>query len=61
MGARSPHDAGPAAGAGGEAEGCEAEGCGFPTCERDSVTERGMCQLHQRVAISRTGSWLEAG
>lgn len=36
-------------------------GCGFPACEQASTTERGMCELHQRVAISGTGSWLEAG
>lgn len=56
MGAGSSFDAGPAGGAEGPVAGC-----GFPTCERDSVTERGMCEVHQRVAISRTGSWLEAG
>ena len=37
-----------------------AAGCGFPTCDRDPVTEHGMCDVHQRVLISRTGSWLEA-
>lgn len=55
MWAGSSYDAGPAGGSDGPAVGC-----GFPTCDRDSVTERGMCDLHQRVAISRTGSWLEA-
>lgn len=34
--------------------------CSFPACDRDPVTDRGMCDLHQRVAISDTGSWLEA-
>lgn len=54
MGAGSSSDARPAGPDG------SAAGCGFPTCERDSVTDRGMCEVHQRVAISRTGSWLEA-
>ncbi len=55
MGAGSSHDAGPAGGP----DGLGAD-CGFPTCDREPVTERGMCDLHQRVVISRTGSWLEA-
>lgn len=56
MAARTSDNAGPAGGAEGLAA-C----CGFPACDQDSTTERGMCELHQRVAISRTGSWLEAG
>ena len=56
MGAGPTFDAGPArATEGGVA------GCGFPVCEGDAVTDRGMCEVHQRVAVSRTGSWLEAG
>ena len=55
MGAGSSYDAGPAGGPGGPEDGC-----GFPTCDRESVTEHGMCDLHQRVGVSRTGSWLEA-
>jgi hypothetical protein len=54
MGASS-YDAGPAGGPDGLTAGC-----GFPTCDRESVTDHGMCDLHQRVVISRTGSWLEA-
>ncbi len=34
--------------------------CGFPACERDRETDTGMCQVHRRVVISSTGSWLEA-
>lgn len=34
--------------------------CGFPACEHDRVTDSGMCQVHRRVVISSTGSWLEA-
>lgn len=34
--------------------------CHFPTCEEHAVTAAGMCELHQRVGISSTGSWLEA-
>lgn len=56
MGTGSPYDAGPAA----VPDGTTAD-CGFPTCDRSSVTEQGMCALHERVVISRTGSWLEAG
>lgn len=55
MSAGSSYDAGPAGGPDGMPVGC-----GFPTCERDPVTEHGMCDVHQRVVISRTGSWLEA-
>ena len=55
MGAGAPLEKGPAGGATGIAA-C----CGFPTCDRDSVTEHGMCDVHRRVAVSRTGSWLEA-
>jgi|GEM_PF-5671733 len=55
MGAGSSYDAGPAGGPGGLSGGC-----GFPTCERDPVTDHGMCDLHQRVVVSLTGSWLEA-
>lgn len=35
--------------------------CLFPTCEAAAVTETAMCEGHRRVAISQTGSWLEAG
>lgn len=55
MGTGSSYDAGPAGGP----DGPPAD-CGFPTCDRSSVTDHGMCELHQRVVISRTGSWLEA-
>jgi hypothetical protein len=55
MGAGSSFDASAAGGADGRAAGC-----GFPTCDRDSITAHGMCDVHQRVVISRTGSWLEA-
>jgi hypothetical protein len=54
MGAGSTYDAGPAGPEG------RAAGCGFPTCEHEPVTAQGMCELHRRVVISRTGSWLEA-
>ena len=54
MGAGTSYDAGPVG-----SEGIAAD-CGFPACDRDSVTEHGMCELHRRVVISRTGSWLEA-
>jgi hypothetical protein len=54
MGAGSKYDGGPAGSKGAVA------GCGFPACDRDSVTEQGMCDIHRRVVISRTGSWLEA-
>jgi hypothetical protein len=54
MGAGS-NDAGPAGGPDGPAAGC-----GFPDCDRAPVTEHGMCDLHRRVVLSRTGSWLEA-
>ena len=54
MGAGAKHDAGP-----GGPEGL-AVACGFPKCDRDPVTEQGMCDVHRRVVISRTGSWLEA-
>lgn len=55
MGTGSSYDAGPAGG-----PSRLAAGCGFPTCDRESVTDHGMCDLHRRVVISRTGSWLEA-
>lgn len=55
MGAGSSYDAGPAGGPGGLVEAC-----GFPTCERGSVTDHGMCEVHERVVVSETGSWLEA-
>lgn len=55
MSAGSSYDAGPAGGPEGVPSGC-----GFPACDRDSVTEYGMCDAHQRVVVSRTGSWLEA-
>lgn len=35
--------------------------CGFPECEHPAVTAAGMCEQHRRVAMSTTGSWLEAG
>lgn len=35
--------------------------CGFPTCDERAVTDTGMCELHRRVHVSTTGSWLEAG
>ncbi|MFC5729955.1 MULTISPECIES: hypothetical protein [Nocardioides] len=56
MGAVPSHGAGRAAGhsrVGGEA-------CTFPSCDRDPVTEAGMCDVHRLVVISSTGSWLEA-
>lgn len=55
MSAGSSNDAGPAGGPDGMPHDC-----GFPSCDRDPVTEHGMCDVHQRVVISRTGSWLEA-
>ncbi|MEZ0580479.1 hypothetical protein [Nocardioides sp. MH1] len=55
MSAGSSSDAGPAGGPEGLTSGC-----GFPTCDRDPVTEHGMCEVHHRVVVSRTGSWLEA-
>ncbi len=55
MAAGSSYDAGPAGGPGGLAGDCF-----FPTCDGEPVTETGMCDLHRRVGISRTGSWLEA-
>lgn len=55
MSAGSSYDAGPAGGPNGMPHDC-----GFPSCDRDPVTEHGMCEVHQRVVISRTGSWLEA-
>jgi hypothetical protein len=41
--------------------GRPATGCWFPTCDQAAVTETGMCDAHRRVAVSSTGSWLEAG
>ncbi len=35
--------------------------CQFPTCEAEAVADTAMCEGHRRVAVSRTGSWLEAG
>jgi hypothetical protein len=35
--------------------------CAFPSCDRDRVTEAGMCETHRLVVVSSTGSWLEAG
>lgn len=35
--------------------------CFFPDCEDPAVTDSGMCEQHRRVAMSTTGSWLEAG
>lgn len=55
MSAGSSNDAGPAGGPDGMPHDC-----GFPSCDRDPVTEHGMCEAHQRVVISATGSWLEA-
>ena len=40
--------------------GPAATDCCFPACDRTAVTEAGMCETHRRVAISSTGSWLEA-
>jgi hypothetical protein len=34
--------------------------CVFPSCDRDQVTEAGMCDVHRLVVVSSTGSWLEA-
>lgn len=34
--------------------------CTFPSCDRDRVTDAGMCDVHRLVVISSTGSWLEA-
>lgn len=55
MGRGSSYEAGPAG-----RPGASEAGCGFPICDRDPVTDHGMCELHARVAVSRTGSWLEA-
>lgn len=55
MSAGSSYDAGPAGGPDGVPHDC-----GFPSCDREPITEHGMCDMHQRVVISRTGSWLEA-
>lgn len=35
--------------------------CLFPSCEAEAVTDAAMCEGHRRVAVSQTGSWLEAG
>lgn len=35
--------------------------CAFPTCEADAAGDAPMCAGHQRVTVSQTGSWLEAG
>lgn len=35
--------------------------CDFPGCEHGAVTVTSMCELHRRVTVSGTGSWLEAG
>ena len=35
--------------------------CDFPGCEQGAVTVTSMCELHRRVTVSGTGSWLEAG
>ena len=35
--------------------------CDFPGCEQGAVTVTSMCELHRRVRVSGTGSWLEAG
>lgn len=35
--------------------------CIFPSCEEDATTPAGMCEQHRQVAVSGTGSWLEAG
>ncbi len=56
MAAAPSYDGGPAGGPSGLPAGC-----GFPSCDGEPVTDHGMCDLHRRVAISRTGSWLEVG
>jgi hypothetical protein len=35
--------------------------CAFPACEGAAVTTTVMCDHHQKVSVSQTGSWLEAG
>lgn len=35
--------------------------CDFPGCGREAITDAPMCDVHRRVSVSRTGSWLEAG
>ncbi len=38
-----------------------ARACQFPACEAEVATDATMCEGHRRVAVSQTGSWLEAG